>query len=55
MNKGKCLWKIVLENNLKGKGTSFNEPEKIICYNCNGYEFDNCKINSYVDGEDDGK
>ena len=51
-----CVWKKILEDNLKGKGTTFigRTREDLKCYDCNGSEENARKINckSYMVLED---
>jgi len=48
----KCLWKIVLEENERGVGTSFigRTRKDLICYDCDGY---NVQCKKYATINDD--
>lgn len=39
MNKYKCDWKEIYENNQRGRGTSFSKNAKVACQVCDGYQF----------------
>ncbi len=52
-----CVWKIVISDNLRGKGTSFN-PTRLgmiaaRCLSCNGFAGD-CDSYASVTGTDSG-
>ena len=45
----KCTWKIILDKNLEGQGTSFVDTSRreLFCYDCDGFN-DKCENYSYL-------